>query len=81
MLPFLKPKQVASVIVANRHPDPDGTLESQGPEDEMHPGLMSAAEDLIRAVHSKDAHAVAGALQSAFEISDSMPHEEGPHED
>lgn len=46
---------------------------------EEHP-LMAAAEDLIQAVHSKDAHAVADALEAAFQISDSLPHEEGEHE-
>lgn len=80
MLPFLKPKKVASVIVANRQEE-DGALESAGPADEMDPGLMAAAEDLIQAVHAKDAHATAMALQSAFDIADSMPHEEGPHEE
>jgi hypothetical protein len=79
MLPFLKPKKVAAVIVANRQPD--GSMESEGSEDEMDPGLMAVAEDLIRAVHGKDARAVAQALQAAFDIADSIPHVEGPHED
>lgn len=78
MLPFLKPKKAASVITANTNPD--GGIDSEGPVDEMDPGLMASAEDLIRAVHAKDATAVAHALQAAFDIADSMPHEEGPHE-
>lgn len=75
MLPFLQPKKMTSVIVETRKPN--GNVESRDEED--HP-LMSAAEDLIRAVHGKDAKAVAHALQSAFEIADSQPHEEGQHE-
>jgi hypothetical protein len=42
---------------------------------------MSAADDLISAVHMKDSKAVADALKAAFEICDSMPHEEGQHLD
>lgn len=44
-----------------------------------HP-LASAAEDLISAVHSKDANAVAQALEAAFQICDSQPHYEGENE-
>ena len=44
-----------------------------------HP-LAPAAEDLINAIHSKDVGAVAKALEAAFEIADSQPHEEGSHE-
>lgn len=63
-LPFLKAKQVAAVIVAHRKPD--GSIEVDHEEGEPAPGLMSAAEDLISAVHMKDAKAVAEALQSAM---------------
>jgi hypothetical protein len=75
MLPFLKERKIASVLVAKRSPEGEETTMPEVDE-----GLMAAAEDLIRAVHSKDAHAVASALKAAFEISDSQPHEEGPHE-
>lgn len=40
--------------------------------------LQSAAEDLIAAVHSKDAGAVADALRNAFTMLESEPHEESP---
>lgn len=49
-------------------------------EDSDYDMLESAAEDLISAVHSKDVKAVCAALRAAFEICDSQPHEEGPHE-
>lgn len=68
MLPFLGPKKISSVIVAGRKPD--GSLNPQGDEGEMDAGLMSAAEDLIQAVHAKDATAVASALKAAFQMSD-----------
>lgn len=78
MLPFMQPKKITSVLVGKKNPDSSLELEAS---EEMDAGIMSAAEDLIRAVHSKDAKAVAGALQSAFEMMDAMPHEEGPHLD
>lgn len=68
MLPFLKPKNIASVIVASR--TPDGGTETKGTMDEMDPGLMSVAEDLIQAVHAKDAKGVVEALKSAQELLD-----------
>lgn len=77
MLPFLAPKKIASVIMAKTKPE--GGVEDERHEDEQDPGLMSAAEDLISAVHAKDAAAVAEALEAAFEILDSQPHEEGEH--
>lgn len=37
---------------------------------------MACAQDLINAVHAKDTKATAEALQSAFEILESQPHDE-----
>ena len=76
-LPFLKPKHQAGLIMEMRKPD--GSSEETGTEDESDPGLMSAAEDLIRAIHAKDAKGAMEALKSAFEMMDAAPHEEGPH--
>jgi len=73
----MNPKKMASVIIASRKPD--GKIETEGEEGEENAGLVSAAEDLLRAIATKDATAVAQALQSAFEICDSQPHEEGEH--
>lgn len=68
-LPFLQQKKMVSSIMANRKPD--GTLEVQNEAQEMHPGLLSAAEDLISAVHSKDSQAVASALKAAMQMGES----------
>lgn len=77
MLPFLKPRQVAGVIIAKRKPD--GGTETQGQEgDEMQP-LEAACDDIQRALAAKDSKQLAEAIKAAFEICDSMPHEEGPH--
>lgn len=76
MLPFLRPEKMSSVIIARRTKD---GIKDEHEEGEHESGLMSAAEDLIKAVHSKDIKAVASALKSAFEISDSEPHVEGEH--
>lgn len=79
MLPFLKPKTVAGLIISHRKPD-ESKEQEEMPEtgDE---GLVSAAEDIIRAYETKDAKKLAEAFKAAFQICDSMPHEEGPHED
>lgn len=69
MLPFLKPEKMASVIVARRKKD--GSVEPQHAEDQHPPELMSAAEDLIRAIHEKSASGVAAALKNALAIADS----------
>lgn len=42
-------------------------------------GLKLAAKDLLEAIKKDDPDQVAEALQSAFFICDSIPHEEGPH--
>lgn len=49
-------------------------LSSSHPEE-----LRVIAQDLIEAVHSKDAEKVCDALCAAFGCLDSQPHEEGPH--
>ena len=73
MLPFLKNMQEASASApadpVKRNPD----------NEEDYDSLHVAAEDVIAAVHAKDAKALAQALKAAFEIIDSEPHEEGEH--
>lgn len=74
MLPFLKPKRAdGGVMTQLRAPD-EKPQESQ--EDS---GLESAMKDLIDAVDARDHKRMAIAMKAAFEILDSMPHEEGPH--
>lgn len=68
-LPFLKHRKLATIIMAKRKPE--GSMEMMGEEGEEHPQLMYAAEDLISAVHAKDAKAVAEALRAAFDMLDS----------
>jgi hypothetical protein len=68
MLPFLAPKKQAGVIIAKRTPDAKTEVKSE--EGEHPPGLMAAAEDLISAVHAKDAKAVASAIKAGFECCD-----------
>lgn len=74
MLPFLQPKKMASVMMAKRKKD--GSHEIQHEEGGHHPALMSAADDLIRAVHSKDSHGVASAMKAGHEVMNAqMPDE------
>lgn len=65
MLPFLQPKKLASSIIAKRNED--GTSKPDEREGEHTPELMSAAEDMISAVHAKDTNAVAAAMKRAHE--------------
>jgi hypothetical protein len=80
LLPFLKKKQPASagVIVQTRAPDE----KPEQDQDDSSAAIESCASELIRAVHSRDAKAMAAALKDAFDILESEPHEENdvePH--
>lgn len=55
---------------------PEGQVEVLGEEGDEDPALMAAAEDLISAIHAKDAKAVISALSSALDILDSAEPEE-----
>jgi hypothetical protein len=68
MLPFLAPRKQAGVIMAKRTPEEKTEVVSE--EGEHPPGLMAAAEDLISAVHAKDAKGVADALKAGVECCD-----------
>lgn len=76
MLPFLKKAQEGSASMPVEHVKRESDEESESDYDM----LDSAAEDLIQAVHSKDVKAVSSALKAAYEMCESQPHEEGPHE-
>lgn len=75
MLPYLRQKQEGSasapIEAIERKPD-EGAAE--------YDVLESAAEDLCKAIESKDYKAAASALRAAFELLESEPHEEGSHE-
>jgi len=72
MLPFLKKSQEAGPVSMSEPVvrDSDGDFDS----------MEVAAQDVMDAVHSKNVKALASALRAAFELADSEPHEEGPHE-
>lgn len=74
MLPFLKPKKLASVIMANSKKD--GGVEPMQEEGEARPEHMSMAEELIGGVHSKDASKVAKVLQKMQEMDDASDEEQ-----
>ena len=61
MLPFLQPRKITSILMATR--TPEGSIESK-PEPQMDHGLLSAAEDLLRAIGAKDALGVATAMKA-----------------
>jgi len=74
MLPFLKDKREGSVS------EPPSTIRRDPDDGADFDSLEVAAQDLCDAVHSRNYKAVAEALRAAFELCDSEPHEEGPHE-
>ncbi len=77
MLPFLKnKKRDAGISMTYRKRDEEPNERQQ---DEVHPAVMAAAEDIMRAISQNDVKHLALAIQSAFQILDSMPHEEGEH--
>lgn len=73
----MKQSNTAGVIIKNRSPDLKQEESEETPDNSA--AIETAAQALIDAVHSKDTKAVADALQDAFDILDSMPHEEGEH--
>lgn len=76
MLPFIKPKRVAGLIISQRKPDEPNDI----PQEDQ--GLKVAAKDLISAVQAGDEARVAAALRAAFDILGSMPPEDDqPSED
>ncbi len=77
MLPFLKPKDksVAGLIIKTRTPDEKPEDAQEDPASEIH----ECSQALIHAVHAQDVKAVSQAIKDAFDILDSMPHEEGEH--
>lgn len=73
MLPFLAPKKAAGIIMMKRKPE--GNAEAVKEEGMADPACLACAEDLISAVHAKDAEGVAMALESAFQVLGAMPDE------
>ena len=67
MLPFKKEGSISMPVSMNREPDHEFD------------GLEYAAEDLMRAIHTRDIKAVTAALRAVFQLMESQPHEEGPH--
>lgn len=74
MIPALMGKKKTAALVIGMK---DGMPEAEDKEEKG--DMEMVAEDLLAAVASKDAKAVASALKAAFAIADAMPHEEGEH--
>ena len=77
MLPFLNRKQtgIAGTIIKNRTPDE----KPEEKQDDNKASHRAAASDLLAAIKSEDIDGIAEALNNAFQIMDSEPHNEGPH--
>lgn len=84
VLPFLKNKKAAGLILSpvkpQGSPRPDGRfIDIYSEESNENNGLVSCAQDLLKAIEMKDPKAMADAMKAAFQILDSEPHVEGPH--
>lgn len=76
-LPFLKRKDgpaSAGIIIKTRAPD-----ESSQDKDDPNASHEACARDLYKAIQTGDIKGISEALQDAFTLMDSEPHEEGPH--
>lgn len=51
----------------------------QEEQDDPRAAAKAAAKDILSAIEAKDESMLAAALESAFQIFDSQPHEEGDH--
>ena len=77
MLPFMKPKAQTGIMTTYRKPDSE---EPAAPtETEEYDETHGIAEDILRAISTKDAKSLAEALKDMFEVCDSKPHVEGEH--
>jgi len=74
-------KKMAAMIIKGPGHDMEEKMEHDGAEHDNSSALHSAAEEIMHAMHMKDAKSLMTALKSFWEICDSEPHEEGPHID
>lgn len=76
MLPFLKNDKKVSGIILETRRTPD-QKPNEPESDDSHAPLEACAEDILRAIASKDAKHLALALQAAYDICESAePQEE-----
>lgn len=68
MLPFLKPKKQSTTVTASYS---EGEMRPKGEEGEHSNEEMFAAQDMISAMHSKDAKAFLSALKAYHDINES----------
>jgi hypothetical protein len=76
-------KKIATILMARMNKDGKETASNMLPEEDVDAdgeGLKAAAEDIIRAMDSKSAMALADAMKSFFMMCDAMPHAEGGEE-
>ena len=64
MLPFLKPRKIADVIIETRS---KGIKQPENEENEADESLIKLAESIISAIHNKDAKSLANALNELKE--------------
>lgn len=61
---------------AEMPPPGDDMEHDESPDD----GMEACGEEMLAAIESKDARALAEAVKHLFTMADAMPHQEGEHE-
>jgi len=69
-------KGAVAIILGKMKPKHDSEEQM---EERPDASLHACSEELLDAIHAKDAKGVTEALKAFFHIADSMPHEEGRH--
>ena len=78
-LPFFQKRRETGLIVKTR--EPDGMMDESGPDESNDAGLEACAQDMIRACEAGDPKSMAAAFRAAFDILESLPHNEAEHEE
>lgn len=74
---FHDQKRMASTILGNMTPAPmDAKMDAPEAADESKEGMCSAAEDMIAALHAKDADALVSAFMDMLEMAKDMKPED-----
>lgn len=76
MLPFLKQRKVAGLIISQRKPE--GGLQESPKDTNNNDGLRAVSRDILTAIKNDDEEALSKAIEAAFELYSSEAPSKGP---